>query len=107
MRFVSWRKNGAQGLALKRGSDLVNVEGLDLKTVLAAGKEGLDRAAKLAFGKQPRDSVEEQRRHLRFRHQHRVVPALGRDMQVTTQCLAEELEAALRGMWSRWCARSA
>ena len=45
MRFVSWRKNGAQGLALKRGSDLVNLEGLDLMGVLAAGKEGLERAA--------------------------------------------------------------
>jgi acylpyruvate hydrolase len=48
MRFVSWRKNGVQGLALKRGSDLVNLEGLDLMAVLAGGKEGLDRATKLA-----------------------------------------------------------
>jgi acylpyruvate hydrolase len=48
MRFVSWRKNGAQGLALKRGSDLVNLEGLDMMGVLAAGKPGLDRAAALA-----------------------------------------------------------
>jgi len=48
MRFVSWRKNGAQGLALKRGSDLVNLEGLDLMGVLAAGQQGLDRAAALS-----------------------------------------------------------
>lgn len=48
MRFVSWRKGGAQGLAAKRGSDLVNLEGLDLISVLSAGKEGLRKAAALA-----------------------------------------------------------
>ena len=48
MRFVSWRKNNEQGLALRRGSDLVKLDGLDLLSVIAAGKEGMEKAAALA-----------------------------------------------------------
>lgn len=48
MRFVAWKKNGASGLAARRGVDLVNLEGLDLLNVLQAGKQGLERAAALA-----------------------------------------------------------
>lgn len=48
MRFISWRKQNAQGLALKRGSDYVNLEGLNLPSILIAGKDGLAHAAKLA-----------------------------------------------------------
>jgi|SRR6185369_3977035 len=48
MRFVSWRKGSAQGVALRRGSDLVNLEGTDMLSLLQAGKEGLERAATLA-----------------------------------------------------------
>jgi 2-keto-4-pentenoate hydratase/2-oxohepta-3-ene-1,7-dioic acid hydratase in catechol pathway len=48
MRFVSWRKNNEQGLALRRGSDLVKLDGLDLMSVIAAGKEGMEKAAALA-----------------------------------------------------------
>ncbi|MEQ1883863.1 MAG: fumarylacetoacetate hydrolase family protein [Bryobacteraceae bacterium] len=48
MRFISWRKQNNQGLALKRGSDYVNLQGLDLPAILAAGKDGLAHAAKLA-----------------------------------------------------------
>ena len=48
MRFVSWRKGPAQGVALRRGSDLVNLEGADMLSLLRAGREGLERAATLA-----------------------------------------------------------
>jgi 2-keto-4-pentenoate hydratase/2-oxohepta-3-ene-1,7-dioic acid hydratase in catechol pathway len=45
MRFVSWKKDGTQGLALRRGKDLVRLEGFDMLGLLRAGKEGLERAA--------------------------------------------------------------
>ena len=48
MRFVSYKQNGSHGLALRRGSDLVNLEGLDLLGVLQAGPKGLDQATALA-----------------------------------------------------------
>jgi 2-keto-4-pentenoate hydratase/2-oxohepta-3-ene-1,7-dioic acid hydratase in catechol pathway len=48
MRFVSWKKGSAHGLAARRGADLVNLEGLDLLTILRAGKEGLAQAAAAA-----------------------------------------------------------
>ncbi len=48
MRFVSWRKKGANGLAVRRGPELVNLEGLDLIDMLAAGKDGLEKASALA-----------------------------------------------------------
>ena len=48
MRFVSWQKNGTRGLAARRGSELVNLEGPDLMSVLRAGRPGLERAAALA-----------------------------------------------------------
>jgi acylpyruvate hydrolase len=48
MRFVSWRKGPAQGVALRRGADLMNLEGMDMLSLLRAGKEGLERAATLA-----------------------------------------------------------
>jgi len=44
MRFVSWKKNGATGLALRRGSELVNLEGMDLLGIIKAGQKGLDQA---------------------------------------------------------------
>jgi acylpyruvate hydrolase len=48
MRLVSWQKNGTQGLAARRGSQLVNLEGLDLLSVLHAGQAGMDRARALS-----------------------------------------------------------
>ena len=50
MRFVSWKKNGTQGLAVRRGKDLVRLDGpsgqnLDMLGLLRAGKDGLERAA--------------------------------------------------------------
>ena len=48
MRFVSYKQNGSHGLALRRGSDLVNLEGLDLLGILHAGQKGLDQATALA-----------------------------------------------------------
>lgn len=45
MRFVSWKRDGKSGLALRRGAELVNLEGLDLLGILQAGKQGLERAA--------------------------------------------------------------
>jgi acylpyruvate hydrolase len=48
MRFVSYKQNGSHGLALRRGSDLVDLEGLDLLGVLRAGQKGLDQATALA-----------------------------------------------------------
>ena len=48
MRFVSWKKDGSRGLAVRRGAELVNLEGLDLPSVLRAGKQGLEQAAALA-----------------------------------------------------------
>jgi acylpyruvate hydrolase len=48
MRFASWRKGPTQGVALRRGSDLVNLEGMDMLSLLRAGKEGLEQAAMLA-----------------------------------------------------------
>ena len=48
MRFVSWKKGSTHGLAARRGADLVNLEGLDLLTILRAGKEGLAQAAAAA-----------------------------------------------------------
>src|SRR5258708_7752895 len=48
MRLVSWKKNGTQGLAARRGSQLVTLEGLDLMTVLKAGQAGIDRARALS-----------------------------------------------------------
>jgi acylpyruvate hydrolase len=45
MRFVSWKKDGAQGLALRRGKDLVRLDGFDMLGLLRAGKAGLERAA--------------------------------------------------------------
>jgi 2-keto-4-pentenoate hydratase/2-oxohepta-3-ene-1,7-dioic acid hydratase in catechol pathway len=54
MRFISWKKNGAHGgvaqygLAVRRGADLINLEGLDLMSILQAGAQGMERAASLA-----------------------------------------------------------
>jgi acylpyruvate hydrolase len=48
MRFVSWKRDGSRGLAARRGSELVDLEGLDLLSVLQAGKQGLEQAATLA-----------------------------------------------------------
>ena len=48
MRFVSWRKGPTGGVALRRGSDLVNLEGMDMLSLLRTGKEGLEQAAALA-----------------------------------------------------------
>jgi acylpyruvate hydrolase len=48
MRFVSWKKAGAQGLAMRRGKDLVSLGDLDMLGLIRAGKAGLDRAAALA-----------------------------------------------------------
>jgi len=48
MRFLSWRMNGARGLAIRRDSQVVNLEGLDLLSVLQAGEAGLARAKELA-----------------------------------------------------------
>jgi 2-keto-4-pentenoate hydratase/2-oxohepta-3-ene-1,7-dioic acid hydratase in catechol pathway len=48
MRLVSWQKNGTCGLAARRGSQLVNLEGLDLMSVLQAGQAGIDRARALS-----------------------------------------------------------
>src|ERR1700691_6560687 len=45
MRFVSWKKEGAQGLAMRRGKDLVRLDGFDMLGLLRAGKAGLERAA--------------------------------------------------------------
>jgi acylpyruvate hydrolase len=48
MRFVSWQQNEMRGLAARRGDELVNLEDLDLMSVLRAGKAGMERAAALA-----------------------------------------------------------
>ncbi len=48
MRLISYRKNGGLGLALRRGQDILSIEGLDLLTALQAGAEGLAKAAALA-----------------------------------------------------------
>ena len=48
MRLVSWQKNGTQGLAARRGSQLINLEGLDLMSVLYAGRAGIDRERALS-----------------------------------------------------------
>jgi len=53
MRFVSYKQNGSCGLALRRGtqrgpdqvsSDLINLEGMDLLSIIKAGQKGLDQA---------------------------------------------------------------
>jgi hypothetical protein len=44
MRFVSWTKNGTRGLAARRGSELINLDGLDLMNILEAGQQGIERA---------------------------------------------------------------
>lgn len=48
MRFVSWKKNGTYGVAARRGSELIDLEGLDLIDILKAGPQGIARAAELA-----------------------------------------------------------
>jgi acylpyruvate hydrolase len=48
MRFVSWTKTGARGVAARRGSELIDLEGLDLMSILEAGQQGIERAAALA-----------------------------------------------------------
>ena len=48
MRFVSWTKNRARGIAARRGSELIDLEGLDLMSILEAGQQGMERAAALA-----------------------------------------------------------
>ena len=48
MRFVSWKKNGTHGVAARRGSELIDLEGLDLIDILKAGPQGIARAAELA-----------------------------------------------------------
>ena len=48
MRFVSWKRDGKRGLAARRGAELVNLEGMELLSVLRAGKPGLERAAAAA-----------------------------------------------------------
>jgi acylpyruvate hydrolase len=48
MRFVSWTKNGTRGIAARRGSELIALEGLDLMSILEAGQPGLERAAAAA-----------------------------------------------------------
>jgi 2-keto-4-pentenoate hydratase/2-oxohepta-3-ene-1,7-dioic acid hydratase in catechol pathway len=44
MRFVSWKKDSARGLALRRGKDLLRLDGFDMLSLLYAGKDGLERA---------------------------------------------------------------
>jgi acylpyruvate hydrolase len=44
MRFVSWKKDSARGLALRRGKDLLHLEGFDMLSLLYGGKDGLERA---------------------------------------------------------------
>jgi len=48
MRFVSWNRDGKSGLAVRRGAELINLQGLDLLGLLRAGKQGLEQAAALA-----------------------------------------------------------
>src|SRR5216683_1877458 len=45
MRFVSWKKDGAEGVAMRRGKDLVRLDGLDMMGLLRAGATGLEHAA--------------------------------------------------------------
>jgi 2-keto-4-pentenoate hydratase/2-oxohepta-3-ene-1,7-dioic acid hydratase in catechol pathway len=48
MRLFPWTKNGTRGLAARRGSQLVNLEGMDLMSVLNAGQAGIDQARALS-----------------------------------------------------------
>jgi acylpyruvate hydrolase len=48
MRFVSWTRDGTQGIAVRRGSELIDLEGLDLMNILEAGQQGMERAAAAA-----------------------------------------------------------
>jgi 2-keto-4-pentenoate hydratase/2-oxohepta-3-ene-1,7-dioic acid hydratase in catechol pathway len=50
MRFVSWTKNGARGIAARRGSELIDLKGLDLMSILEAGQQGIERAAAARIG---------------------------------------------------------
>jgi len=47
MRFVAWKKSGAQGLAVRKDKGLYNLGDVDLQSILAEGKDGLARAASL------------------------------------------------------------
>ena len=48
MRFVSWKKNGTSGLAIRRGAELIDLGALELLEVLRAGKAGLEQVAAAA-----------------------------------------------------------
>jgi len=48
MRFVSWTKNGTSGIAVRRGAELINLEGTDFMSILEAGQQGIERAAAAA-----------------------------------------------------------
>ena len=48
MRFVSWTKKGTRGVAARRGLELIDLEGLDLISILQAGQSGIERAAAAA-----------------------------------------------------------
>jgi acylpyruvate hydrolase len=43
MRFASWRTGAETGIALRRGADLVRVEGHDMLSLLRSGKEGIQQ----------------------------------------------------------------
>jgi len=55
MRFVSWRKGAAQGVALRRGADLMDLPGVNMLSLLRAGKDGMANAAKLTAGSSAMD----------------------------------------------------
>ena len=63
MRFISWKKNGVHGgvaqygVAVRRGADLIDLEGLDLMSILQAGAQGMERASALARTGRPLDPV--------------------------------------------------
>ncbi|MDP8990712.1 MAG: fumarylacetoacetate hydrolase family protein [Acidobacteriota bacterium] len=49
MRFVTYLKDGATGLAVRKGSDLIDLEGCELRALLATGQAGLQRVPDLAL----------------------------------------------------------
>src|SRR5262245_22454699 len=48
MRLVSWSSDGLRGIAVRRGTDLVHLDGMDMLSLVRAGGRGLEDAAKLA-----------------------------------------------------------
>ena len=58
MRFVTYRKNGSSGLAMRCASGLIDLEGLELARLLGAGEEGFRQAKSLSLGGAVLDETE-------------------------------------------------